>query len=169
MEWLTLRKWLSMLSSIRCGWKEITELWEIGTVWTELIKLLGYNRTVGNWDSEIEWSAQNFQDKDGMVNLKKMAFNAFFYQVWMERNNRIFKKIETPHKVILFKLVDEIRVKAAYKDMELKDTPQAQVLANWNLNGLLFLKQPIRCQLRAALAPYVTLNTDGSFMNNKEG
>ncbi|KAF6168872.1 hypothetical protein GIB67_038369 [Kingdonia uniflora] len=100
------------------------------SIWTELTKLLGYNRTVGDWDSEIEWSAQNFQGKDGMVNFKKMAFNAFFYQVWMERNNRIFKKIETPHKVILFKLVDEIRVKAAYKDMELKDTPQAQVLAN---------------------------------------
>ncbi|KAF6151881.1 hypothetical protein GIB67_010455 [Kingdonia uniflora] len=75
----------------------------------------------------------------------------------------------TPNKVVIIKLVQEIGVKTSYKGIELKDTPQArQVMSNWNLNGLLTLKQPIQHQRRPAPAPYVTVNTDatGSYPSN---
>ncbi|KAF6143887.1 hypothetical protein GIB67_001681 [Kingdonia uniflora] len=49
-------------------------------------------------------------------------------------------------------IVDEIRVNTAYKEMELSDTPQAtQFPSNWNLHGLLYRKEPIRCQWRQLL------------------
>ncbi|KAF8408315.1 hypothetical protein HHK36_007464 [Tetracentron sinense] len=49
------------------------------------------NRRIIDWEEELFWINAPFKEKEAVQCVKKVAFNATIYHLWMRRNNRIFK------------------------------------------------------------------------------
>lgn len=73
-------------------------------VWTEILKLLKYNRSIRDWEQEVEWVGQQCRKTKAQGKVLAMCFSETIYNVWLQRNSDIFNS----HKLPVKKLVRDI-------------------------------------------------------------
>ncbi|KAF8406614.1 hypothetical protein HHK36_008704 [Tetracentron sinense] len=66
-------------------------LWPFGRNRFSCVDLRIIQFLAGLWAREVSWIFSSFWGKGTIQSMKKVAFNATIYHIWMERNFRIFK------------------------------------------------------------------------------
>ena len=66
-------------------------------IWKEILQLCGLHRDVGPWEEELTWAVQRIKGKALISIVLRIAWRAFVYFVWKERNRRLHNELaETP-------------------------------------------------------------------------
>ncbi|XP_060194897.1 uncharacterized protein LOC132624083 [Lycium barbarum] len=69
-------------------------------IWLRILQWLGWQRTILDWGREWNWVQQHSKSKNPR-NVLKACFAAVVYEVWCERNSRVFQsKTVTMDKMI---------------------------------------------------------------------
>ena len=73
----------------------------IKELWIKVLQMSGLQRRVLTWDQELEWTVHKLKEKALISNLLKIAWSAVIYNIWRERNCRIYaQKTETPEQIL---------------------------------------------------------------------
>ncbi|KAK4375272.1 hypothetical protein RND71_005949 [Anisodus tanguticus] len=59
-------------------------------IWSRLLGWLGINRMSLRWSDEITWAVQNASVTSCKAEIFRMVLSGCIYQIWLERNQRIF-------------------------------------------------------------------------------
>ncbi|XP_039002771.1 uncharacterized protein LOC120129314 [Hibiscus syriacus] len=59
--------------------------------WGIITRLCNVDRTVGSWDEELSWAISRFKGKTFLVFILRIAWCAYVYCIWEERNHRQFR------------------------------------------------------------------------------
>ncbi|XP_019242144.1 PREDICTED: uncharacterized protein LOC109222223 [Nicotiana attenuata] len=82
------------------------------TIWQQLLKWQGIQRTKLGWKEELAWIERRAKGRSGGAELCRMSLAAAVYHIWQERNNVIFQQKNRPTKAIIRSIIQEIHVKA---------------------------------------------------------
>ncbi|GAV92882.1 zf-RVT domain-containing protein [Cephalotus follicularis] len=66
------------------------------SIWTEVLRKCNVNRTELQWDEAVAWMIRNSKGDKFPATLRKLAFAATVYHIWLERNRRCFKNCYLP-------------------------------------------------------------------------
>ena len=58
-------------------------------LWKSILHCCGLNREVGTWNAELNWAMQKIKGKALISLILGIAWKAFVYHIWKERNRRI--------------------------------------------------------------------------------
>ncbi|XP_026439688.1 uncharacterized protein LOC113338492 [Papaver somniferum] len=94
-------------------------------IWEGLLLRIGYVRgATPSWEVEIQWCIAYFSGNDLISSIKKLVFTGFIYQIWRDRNNRIFaKKTCSIHQVSVL-IINDIQLKLSTYSRTVIDIPE---------------------------------------------
>ncbi|GAV89881.1 zf-RVT domain-containing protein [Cephalotus follicularis] len=86
----------SALCPFNCGENESTEHLFFACpftqqIWMQILNMCNVKRQIAPWSDEIQWMIDHSRGNKFPQTLRKLAFAATIYHVWMERNRRCFK------------------------------------------------------------------------------
>ncbi|XVE89156.1 hypothetical protein DITRI_Ditri19aG0128100 [Diplodiscus trichospermus] len=102
-------------------------------IWRSILQLCGLDRVVGSWNEELQWAITKFKGKALPFIVLRIAWRAYVYFVWRERNKRIYEqKSESSYQI-----VERIKEAVYYRLYGLKnieiDSVNSLICTNWNL------------------------------------
>ncbi|OMO78705.1 reverse transcriptase [Corchorus capsularis] len=80
-------------------------------VWMKVLAACRLHRTVGNWHYEFQWALSKLKGKSLLSLILKLAWNAFCYVIWRERNRRLFQRQMQTVEQSFQCIVDAIRIR----------------------------------------------------------
>ena len=83
------------------------------TIWKRIMQLCELRREVGSWEEALKWAILKLKGKALISILLRVGWSAFIYQVWRERNNRLFKQQEEAKEQIIEKIKEVVRHRTA--------------------------------------------------------
>ena len=91
------------------------------------------HKDVGPWEEELTWAVQRIKGKALISIVLKIAWRAFIYFVWRERNRRLHNELaETPLQ-LLEQVKDVVRIKLAGLTNVADDDVNRRLCCNWDL------------------------------------
>ncbi|XP_020255847.1 uncharacterized protein LOC109832815 [Asparagus officinalis] len=71
------------------------------TVWNEVMNWLKFKWRTCNWRMLLDWYCNRLRGRGFKLKVKRMALAAVVYNIWKERNNRIFnQKKRAPEQIV---------------------------------------------------------------------
>ncbi|XP_021776079.1 uncharacterized protein LOC110739906 [Chenopodium quinoa] len=84
-------------------------------IWSQILKLLGFQRSVGCFDVELDWISKKCRKTRVKSRLLAMCFAESVYHIWLQRNALIFtgnlKSTDVVFKDIMFSVACRCHVK----------------------------------------------------------
>ncbi|XVF10141.1 hypothetical protein REPUB_Repub07fG0157200 [Reevesia pubescens] len=59
-------------------------------VWDDTLQDYQITKRCSCWEDELDWVIRKFRGKSLLTTLLKLAWNAYLYFIWQERNSRIY-------------------------------------------------------------------------------
>ena len=59
------------------------------SIWEVILTKCGIKRKIGSWTEKLEWAIQHLKGKSMKSTIMRIAWKAFIYCIWRERNNRV--------------------------------------------------------------------------------
>ncbi|GAV92902.1 zf-RVT domain-containing protein, partial [Cephalotus follicularis] len=84
-------------------------------VWKEVLSLCQLVRPTLPWANEVDWMCANATGNQFHWTIRKLAFAASVYHLWIERNNRCFRNQFLPYQDIICKVRRDVRDKLALR------------------------------------------------------
>ncbi|GKD51469.1 RNA-directed DNA polymerase, eukaryota, reverse transcriptase zinc-binding domain protein [Tanacetum coccineum] len=100
-------------------------------VWKELQRLLSVNMSF-NWIEIMEELKKLPNNQNIWSIVRKLIFGAVVYYIWIERNNRIFKKEERDGKALIQCIKDVVQLKIARFTVK-ESRAVREVEGRWNI------------------------------------
>ncbi|XP_059659045.1 uncharacterized protein LOC132305419 [Cornus florida] len=103
-------------------------------LWTFLQARCGFHIKPSSWPYLINWASQHWRSNSGFYNssTSKLALAALVYNIWMERNRRIFQRKYLSQNSLLHQTMDMIRLK--FISTTLTDSPTVRrIIEEWDL------------------------------------
>ena len=82
-------------------------------IWQQVLYLCGLRRSVLDWHYEFQWAVKKLKGNSLISMVLKVGWNAFIYQIWRERNSRIFRNKEETKKQIIEKIKTAVQHRLA--------------------------------------------------------
>ncbi|XP_059316768.1 uncharacterized protein LOC132067517 [Lycium ferocissimum] len=83
------------------------------SIWEKLLQWQGMARPILGWVDELHWATTNAQGNSATAAVYRMTLAACVYQVWKERNLRIFENKSRPPAPILRMIIQEVTMRGA--------------------------------------------------------
>lgn len=113
-------------------------------IWTCIQSKLNVSWPVSQWPGITQHVAQSAQGKSIRAIIVKLAFTFTVYQLWIARNNRIFKKEMIPEEVVIKYIVDMIRFRMMSMTNCTRHSSDRWFLNSWRLpHTILKTTQPL--------------------------
>ncbi|XP_019223812.1 PREDICTED: uncharacterized protein LOC109205556 [Nicotiana attenuata] len=77
-------------------------------VWEKLLTWIGIKRRITDWKEELKWAADHMKGKGSKTMLYRMCITSAVYQIWLERNRRIFQQEKRSSEAITRQIIQEI-------------------------------------------------------------
>ena len=91
------------------------------------------NRDVGTWFEELEWAIQRIKGKALISIVLRIAWKAFIYFVWRERNRRLHNdQTENPEQ-LLDRIKEVVQIKLIGLTNIVADDVNRQLFCSWGL------------------------------------
>ena len=102
-------------------------------IWKMILQQCRLGRDVRGWSYELTWAIQKLKGKSLISILLTIGWNALIYQVWRERNNRLFKQKEETTEQIMEKIEDVVRHRTAKLRNVATDAVNMALHRSWGL------------------------------------
>ena len=103
------------------------------SIWGMLLSLCGINKVIGDWSEELQWAIQNLKGRNLASTLLKVAWKAFIYQVWKERNGRLHGNTARINLQVLEAIRDVTRIRLAGLKRDTATNLGRQLSNSWEL------------------------------------
>ncbi|XP_021866924.1 uncharacterized protein [Spinacia oleracea] len=60
-------------------------------VWSSVLSKIGVDRTIQTWQGEVDWAAKKSRGTKPRDKICNMAFVETVYNIWLQRNSKVFK------------------------------------------------------------------------------
>ncbi|XP_039008453.1 uncharacterized protein LOC120136510 [Hibiscus syriacus] len=78
-------------------------------LWGSILELCCISRVAGRWDGELAWASLMLKGKSLIVRLLKLAWSGHVYNLWNERNNRLYGSDARSNDAVLEDIKETIR------------------------------------------------------------
>lgn len=85
------------------------------SIWQKLLLWQGINRQTQGWEAEISWAVTHAAGKQAQAEIYRLTLGATIYQIWMERNYRIFQKKKRSSKDVTRMIIQEVHCRGSMK------------------------------------------------------
>lgn len=102
-------------------------------IWNFILTDLQLNHNILPWQEEVKWCIDKFKGKNPMSIIRKLAFNAFIYCIWEERNARLYKGTWKFDYEVYTRIKTLVRKKSSCVKFKTEDTAEARsFLTAWD-------------------------------------
>ncbi|OMO85318.1 Geminivirus AR1/BR1 coat protein [Corchorus capsularis] len=101
--------------------------------WEKILRACRLYRAVGSWYSKLQWAITKLKGKSLLSLVLKLAWNAFCYVIWRERNSRIFQQKMSIMEQSFILIADSIRTRLLGLKHVAKDPINIFLCNNWSL------------------------------------
>ncbi|KAL4283866.1 hypothetical protein GQ457_16G008530 [Hibiscus cannabinus] len=103
------------------------------SIWEGVLKLCNVLKRVLDWSHEVDWAVKFLKGKSLLVVILKLAWCAFIYLVWRERNHRLFRHTCKSGQDILQAIIEVVQVRLRGKNIVRTDLINSQLCRNWDI------------------------------------
>ena len=107
-------------------------------IWRKILKLCNLDRRVMSWENELRWAEKRAKGRAMISLLLRVAWSAFIYNIWQERNTRIFAHAEKTEEQILNYIRETVRCRLTKLRNVKKDHVNMSLHREWNLDDSMF-------------------------------
>ena len=100
-------------------------------IWKQILQLCGLNRDVGSWLEELEWAIQRIKGKALISIVLRIAWKAFIYFVWRERNRRLHNDLSENPEKLLARIKEVVRIKLTSLTNIAADDVNRNLFCSW--------------------------------------
>lgn len=90
-------------------------------LWLRLLRWLGYDRPICDWQSEVEWVSKNAKRRNGQCAIVTCVFGMLVNAIWRERNKLRFQG----GKLIINNICKEIAIHIHLKGVSIQNWKEA--------------------------------------------
>ncbi|XP_038990693.1 uncharacterized protein LOC120113695 [Hibiscus syriacus] len=80
-------------------------------VWNAVLSSCGFRSVMLNWDDRLNWLIDNLRGNSLRVRILKLAWTAFLYYIWEERNYRSFRGLSRSVDCIVNRIRESVKIK----------------------------------------------------------
>ena len=102
-------------------------------IWRTILQLCGLNRRMVSWTEELDWAMQKFKGKALISVVLRLAWRAFIYHVWRERNRRMHEQQPGDHDQLVEHIKNDIRLRLNGLQNISNDLINYIICQNWGL------------------------------------
>ena len=100
-------------------------------VWQRILALCEVRREIGSWAKEIAWAMSHMKGKSMRSIVLRLAWKAFIYHVWRERNSRKNTQNSQSSTQIFEQIKGVICIKIAELKGAAESTTNREFIHNW--------------------------------------
>ena len=101
------------------------------SIWRMILTLCGQNRMIGGWSEELQWAIKNIKGRTLVYTILRVAWKAFIYHVWKERNRRLFGNSIESSIQVMERIKDAVRLRFAGLRKMTETTINKQLCTKW--------------------------------------
>ncbi|GAV89207.1 zf-RVT domain-containing protein, partial [Cephalotus follicularis] len=102
-------------------------------VWLDVLRLCNISRPILPWANEVLWMSAHAKGNQFHHRIRKLAFAATVYHIWLERNRRCFNNRFLPPQEIVLKVRMEVSGKLTTANNAQKDDRHHGLCINWGI------------------------------------
>ncbi|GAV93084.1 zf-RVT domain-containing protein, partial [Cephalotus follicularis] len=103
------------------------------TVWRDVLKMCNITRPLLAWDNEVRWMTEHARGNSFPHMVRKLAFAATVYHVWLERNRRCFSNRFLLPQDIVHKVSMDVSGKIAIANNAQRNDHHHSLCVNWGV------------------------------------
>ena len=104
-------------------------------VWEMILSNCGLNKMTRSWNEELQWVVRKIKGKQLINAILSVAWRAFIYHVWRERNGRMHGQPMRSSEQIFEHIKEEVRIKITGRKINVA-TVNRQLCDSWGLLGI---------------------------------
>ncbi|TYG56625.1 hypothetical protein ES288_D08G078600v1 [Gossypium darwinii] len=104
-------------------------------VWQSVLRLCSIHRAVGTWRQELAWTILKLKGKSLLVVILKLAWSAYLYVVWRQRNKKYFGASLLTEDTILVQIKEIVRVHLGGSLINRTNPTNASLYTFWGIIG----------------------------------
>ncbi|KAL4367885.1 hypothetical protein GQ457_05G033910 [Hibiscus cannabinus] len=85
-------------------------------IWEGVLKLCNVLKRVLGWSHEVDWAVKFLKGKSLLVVILRLAWCAFIYLVWRERNHRLFRHTCKSGQDILQAIIEVVQTPKQWEE-----------------------------------------------------
>ena len=101
--------------------------------------MCGLQRDITSWNGELKWVILKLKGKSLITLLIRIGWNAFIYNIWQERNMRIFRKKEAAKEQIIECIKEAVKYRLARLKKIAVDSINTSLQRSWGLLDSIFV------------------------------
>ncbi|XP_039060369.1 uncharacterized protein LOC120204345 [Hibiscus syriacus] len=102
-------------------------------LWSSILQLTGMNSSFMSWDDFIVSACSTWKGKSLITVLLKLAWSAFIYFLWQERNNIIFLGHRRSVEALLEEIKNVVGIRLRGKSINRLDSINLSLCSAWNI------------------------------------
>ncbi|XP_039022800.1 uncharacterized protein LOC120155318 [Hibiscus syriacus] len=102
-------------------------------LWNSVLTLNGMNPTNLSWEETVATASTSWKGKSLITFILKIAWSAFIYTIWQERNQRIFQHRSRSAEILLTEIIDAVRFCLRGKNINRLDSTNLNLCNAWGL------------------------------------
>ncbi|KAE8654519.1 hypothetical protein F3Y22_tig00117048pilonHSYRG00574 [Hibiscus syriacus] len=102
-------------------------------LWGFILELCGISRGASSWDGELAWATRLFKSKSLIMRVLKLAWTGHVYDIWMERNNRLFGRRIISKEDMLGDIKQTIRIRLQDLSFNRIDSSNVVICDKWGI------------------------------------
>ncbi|GAV80864.1 hypothetical protein CFOL_v3_24324 [Cephalotus follicularis] len=105
-------------------------------IWSRVLNLCSIYKHPLPWLEEIQWMVEHSKGKQLQHRLRKVAFGAAIYHIWLERNRKCFRNSYIPPQEIIRKIQGDVRAKlVSFAKRRNRSEQDYSLCINWGINN----------------------------------
>ncbi|GAV67837.1 zf-RVT domain-containing protein, partial [Cephalotus follicularis] len=80
-------------------------------IWGAVLSMCNILRPISHWSDEVQWMLDHARGHKFPTRVRKLAFAASVYHIWLERNRRCFKNEFMPAKEVINRIKHDVALK----------------------------------------------------------
>ncbi|GAV92910.1 zf-RVT domain-containing protein, partial [Cephalotus follicularis] len=102
-------------------------------VWRDILSMCNVVRPILSWSLEVQWMLAHAKGKEFHHTIRKLAFAATIYHLWIERNRRCFRNHFLPYQEIVQLVRKDVCGKLFYGNNSKRCEQHHSLCVNWGI------------------------------------
>ncbi|XP_039020524.1 uncharacterized protein LOC120152358 [Hibiscus syriacus] len=103
-------------------------------LWNSILSLNGLKNATSTWDEMVTRASSTWKGKSLLTTILKIAWTAYVYILWEERNCRIFKGRHRSTENLLKVIIEAVRIQLKGRNINRTDRTNYNLCIAWDLD-----------------------------------
>lgn len=90
-------------------------------------------KPVQPWEDEIIWAYGKFSGNSLCQRIRKLAWAAMVYHIWVERNAKVFKGLVPSTTKVIKEIIHEVKIRCSYSFVKKASNATIELCNSWGI------------------------------------